>query len=133
MLGFGPLGGLALGELPISTVRLTGDILKSVVTEFANERKLLPLPPAELHHFTSLETAYRIIEGDDVRLSHAEYSNDQTEMAEAKEIRSPKGVRRSQGAQADGGSSRTIPDHSNHAQQRAQPSFPQPGGMSGSR
>ena len=36
------------------------------------------------------------------------------------------GVRRSQGAPADGGSSRTIPDHSNHAQQRAQPSFPSP-------
>jgi hypothetical protein len=55
MLGFGALGEFALGGLPVSTVRLTGDILKSVVTEFTNDRKLLPLPPAELHHFTFLE------------------------------------------------------------------------------
>ena len=47
---------------------------------------LLPALPARLHHFTSLGTAAQIIETDNVRLSHAEYSNDQTEMEQAKEI-----------------------------------------------
>jgi Protein of unknown function (DUF2971) len=86
MLGFGPLGASALGALPGGVLRLTSDILQAVVTEFVDERKLLPLRPSELHHFTSLDTAYHIMAGDDVRLSHAEYSNDQTEMEEAKEI-----------------------------------------------
>src|ERR1700722_16939349 len=83
MLGFGALGELALGE--VSTVRLTANILRDVVTEFVDKERL-PSAPAELHHFTSLEVACHIIKDDDVRLSHAEYSNDQTEMEEAKQI-----------------------------------------------
>jgi hypothetical protein len=67
------------------TLALTSDILVKVVTRLV-ETKVLPPLPATLHHFTSLETAYRIIDGDNIRLSHAEYSNDQREMAEAKEI-----------------------------------------------
>src|ERR1700752_2332493 len=60
---------------------LTSLILGRVMGELG-----LPKPPPELHHFTSLDAAYRIIEDDSVRLSHAEYSNDQTEMERAKEI-----------------------------------------------
>ncbi len=85
MLGFGALGEFALGETGSNTLALTSDILREVVTLLVDE-KHLPGLPKQLHHFTSLETAYRIIEGDNVRLSHAEYSNDQTEMAQAKEI-----------------------------------------------
>jgi Protein of unknown function (DUF2971) len=84
MLGFGALGESALGEIPAPVLALTQDILQEIVTNFVDEKKLSG-PPAELHHFTSLDTACRIVEGDDVRLSHAEYSNDQTEMEEAKE------------------------------------------------
>ena len=62
------------------------NIQQEVVTEFVDEKKLLSSPPSELHHFTSLEAACRIIAKDDIRLSHAEYSNDQTEMEEAKEL-----------------------------------------------
>jgi len=85
MLGFGPLGSGALGSVPSAVLHLTSDILLEVVTEFVNEG-LLPGRPDELHHFTSLETAHRILENDDIRLSHAEYSNDQMEMEEAKRI-----------------------------------------------
>jgi hypothetical protein len=67
------------------TFALTSDILKEVVTRLVKEKVLPGLPP-HLHHFTSLDIAYHIILMDNVRLSHAEYSNDQTEMAEAKEI-----------------------------------------------
>jgi hypothetical protein len=70
--------GHALSENPFT---LTSRILERVIGELG-----LPKPPPELHHFTSLEAAYRIIEDDNVRLSHAEYSNDQTEMGQAKEI-----------------------------------------------
>jgi Protein of unknown function (DUF2971) len=85
MLGFGPLGAAPLGAIPAPALALTQDILLEVVTRFVEEGKLSRIPP-ELHHYTSLETAYRIISGDDIRLTHAEYSNDQTEMEEAKEI-----------------------------------------------
>ena len=85
MLGFGALGASALGEVPAHALALTQDILQRIVTKFVEDGKLSGLPP-ELHHYTSLDTAHRIIEGDDVRLSHAEYSNDQTEMEEAKKI-----------------------------------------------
>jgi hypothetical protein len=72
--------GHALGENP-TTFALTSQILGMVIGELG-----LPKPPRELHHFTSLDAAYRIIEDDNIRLSHAEYSNDQTEMKRAKEI-----------------------------------------------
>ena len=85
MLGIGALGQFPLGGFPDNTLRLTLDILQGVVTEFV-EKRLLTLRPPELHHFTSLDAAYRIIDGDDVFLLHAEYSNDQNEMEEAKEI-----------------------------------------------
>jgi hypothetical protein len=68
------------------TLKLTSKILTDVITEFVSEKGLLPKPPSELHHFTSLETAYRIMAKDDVHLSHAEYSNDQTEMEQAKKV-----------------------------------------------
>jgi hypothetical protein len=85
MLGFGPIAGSAIGAIPGGVLRLTSDILTDVVTQFV-ERGALSSPPDELHHFTSLETAHYIIARDNIRLSHAEYSNDQTEMEEAKEI-----------------------------------------------
>jgi hypothetical protein len=85
MLGFGALGEYAIGEIPGTVLALTQDILQAIVTEFVNERKLEPRP-AELHHFTSLDVAHLIVKGDDVRLSHAEYSNDQTEMEQAKRV-----------------------------------------------
>ena len=96
MLGFGALGEFALGEVGARTLALTSDILREAVTEFVDVKKALPSLPSELHHFTSLETGYRIIEGDNVRLSHAEYSNDQTEMEKAEEI-----IRRELGRSAD--------------------------------
>jgi hypothetical protein len=86
VLGFGAIGEFALGEIGATTLALTSDILRDLATEFVDKRELLPPRPSELHHFTSLGTAYHVIEGDNVRLSHAEYSNDQTEMERAKEI-----------------------------------------------
>jgi hypothetical protein len=73
---------LRVGEVFV----LTSDILQQVVTQLVDVEKLLPALPAQLYHFTSLETAYRIIQEDNIRLSHSEYSNDQTEMEKAKEI-----------------------------------------------
>jgi hypothetical protein len=77
---FGGEGGLSAGA-----DTLTSDILREVVDQLIAD-KTLPAPPPRLHHFTCLETAYRIIGSDNVRLSHSEYSNDQTEMEQAKEI-----------------------------------------------
>jgi hypothetical protein len=85
MLGFGAVGEFAIGEIGSDAISLSSEILKEVVTHFVNAGTL-PSLPNRLHHFTSLETACRIVEGDNVRLSHAEYSNDQTEMAQAKVV-----------------------------------------------
>ncbi len=85
MLGHGALGEFALGEIGNESLILTSNILQEVVTQLVQEG-LIPTLPPELHHFTSLETAYKIVDGDNIRLSHAEYSNDQTEMAQAKDI-----------------------------------------------
>ncbi len=85
MLGFGALGEFALGEVGGARAALTSDILQEVVTHLINE-KLLPELPPQLHHFTSLETAHQIIKHDNIHLSHSEYSNDQTEMGQAKDI-----------------------------------------------
>jgi hypothetical protein len=86
MLGFGSIGEFAIGEVGSATLALASDILQQVVTHLVDEEKLLPTLPTQLHHFTSLETASRIISTDNIRLSHAEYSNDQTEMEEAKDV-----------------------------------------------
>jgi hypothetical protein len=86
MLGFGAIGQDALGGAGYSTRALTSDILQGVVTELVDVKKLLPTQPPELHHFTALGTAAQILENDNVRLSHAEYSNDQRELAQAKDV-----------------------------------------------
>jgi hypothetical protein len=86
MLGFGAIGEQAIGAAGYNTRALTSDILQQVVTQLVDVDKVLPALPPRLHHFTSLGTAAQIIEKDNARLSHAEYSNDQTEMAQAKEI-----------------------------------------------
>jgi DUF2971 family protein len=86
MLGFGAIGEFAVGQVSHDSTALTSDILQQVVTKLVNVDMLLPALPPRLHHFTSLGTAAQIIETDNVRLSHAEYSNDQTEMEQAKEI-----------------------------------------------
>ena len=86
MLGFGAIGEDALGGAGYSRRALTSDILQGVVTELVDVKKLLPTLPPELHHFTALGTAAQILENDNVRLSHAEYSNDQRELAQAKDV-----------------------------------------------
>lgn len=86
MLGFGAIGEHAIGEAGYTTRALTSGILQEVVTELVDVRGLLPALPPDLHHFTALGTAAQILENDNVRLSHAEYSNDQRELAQAKEI-----------------------------------------------
>ena len=83
MPGFHGKVELAIAESRVFV--LTSDILEQVVTQLVGEGILQKLP-SQLYHFTSLETAYRIIQEDNIRLSHAEYSNDQTEMEEAKKI-----------------------------------------------
>jgi hypothetical protein len=67
--------------LALRLATLTTKILQDVITELN-----FPFLPSELHHFTSLDVAVKIIDEDDVRLSHAEYSNDPNEMEEAKRI-----------------------------------------------
>lgn len=86
MLGFGPLGATPLGSAfdEIALARTT-DILETVVTRFVDNNQLSILPNY-LHHYTSLHTAQKILENDDIRLSHAEYSNDQMEMAQARAV-----------------------------------------------
>jgi hypothetical protein len=86
MLGFGAIGEFAIGEAGYDTRALTADILQQVVTQLVDVDKVLPALPSRLHHFTSLATAAQIIEKDNVRISHAEYSNDQTELAQAKNL-----------------------------------------------
>jgi hypothetical protein len=98
MLGSGAIGEFATGEVGNDRFTLTSLILQDVVTRLINEEKVLPTPPTQLHHFTSLETAYRIIDSDNVRLSHAEYSNDQAEMEQAKDIICSELTRRSSDA-----------------------------------
>jgi len=59
----------------------TNKILETVVT------KLWPHePPKKLYHYAALEKLQKIFEFDDLRLSHAEYSNDQGELAQAKTV-----------------------------------------------
>jgi hypothetical protein len=86
MVSSGATGHFAVGQVASDALALTSDILKEVVARFVNTYEPPLKPPRELHHFTSLGTAHQIIETDNIRLSHAEYSNDQTELAEAKDI-----------------------------------------------
>ena len=76
-----PLGA----DFDESALARTTDILQTVVTRFVDKKQLSTLPDY-LHHYTSLGAAQKILENDDVRLSHAEYSNDQMEMAQARTV-----------------------------------------------
>jgi hypothetical protein len=83
MSGPGPTGATP-ADFDAHALARTADILQTVVTRFANQERLVP--PSLLHHFTSLDAAQKILEKDDIRLTHAEYSNDQTEMRHADAI-----------------------------------------------
>lgn len=58
-------------------------ILQEVLDRLIAEEHVRYLPQT-LYHYTSLETAERILQKDDIRLGHAEYSNDQQELEEAR-------------------------------------------------
>jgi hypothetical protein len=60
-------------------------ILQGVITSLDASNQL-PKPPGTLYHYSSLEVIQKILEMDDVRLSHAQYSNDQTEIIEARSL-----------------------------------------------
>jgi hypothetical protein len=45
VLGFGAIGEFALGEIGATTLALTAGILRDLVTEFVDKRKLLPPRP----------------------------------------------------------------------------------------
>jgi hypothetical protein len=66
--------------LNIATYSMTSQILEHVLTTMSG----LPPVPNLLYHYTSLETIQKVLETDDIRLSHAEYSNDQRELEEAR-------------------------------------------------
>jgi hypothetical protein len=86
MLGFGPLGATPLGGVfDADGLARTSEIMATVVTRLVAANSQF-LPPKLLYYFTSLEVARHILEEDDVRLTHAEYSNDQMEMEAAKTI-----------------------------------------------
>jgi hypothetical protein len=59
------------------------EIVEPVITDLSNQN-LLPGAPPILYHYTSLEVIQKIMEFDDIRLTHAEYSNDQRELEEAR-------------------------------------------------
>jgi hypothetical protein len=67
------------------TFILRSRMLEEAVTELSAEDRL-PLLPNVLHHYTTLDTSQKILEGDDIRLSHAECSNDQRELEQAKTL-----------------------------------------------
>jgi hypothetical protein len=66
--------------LNLAVYSTTTEILKQVLTGLP----ALPHAPPELYHYTSLETIQKILEFDDIRLTQAEYSNDQRELEEAR-------------------------------------------------
>ena len=68
--------------LNLAVYSTTIQILQNVLTGLAG----LPTAPPEVYHYTSLETIQKVLEFDDVRLSHAEYSNDQSEIEEARAL-----------------------------------------------
>jgi hypothetical protein len=65
--------------------RATRTILQDALTDMG-EKNQLPLQPHVLYHYSSLEVLQKILESDDIRLSHAEYSNDQREIEEARSL-----------------------------------------------
>jgi hypothetical protein len=74
MLGSGPLGASQLGAtFDDLALAQTSKILETVVTLFVDQGRLSSLPK-HLYHYTSLDTAQKILESDDIRLTHAEYS-----------------------------------------------------------
>jgi hypothetical protein len=85
MHGLGAVAQVTLLDFDVHALTSTADILDAVVTRLRREGDVPPLPNA-LFHYTSLEAATLIIERDDVRLCHAEYSNDQMEMGQAKAV-----------------------------------------------
>lgn len=84
MFGSGPGATPVNADYDALALARTSEILHKVVTRFANQEKLVF--PKRLHHYTSLDTAQKILEKDDVRLTHAEYSNDQMEMLRARTV-----------------------------------------------
>ena len=68
-----------------SVLRTTNDFLQTVVTQFVTD-DLLPTSSHDLFHYAALETIHKIIEFYILRLSHAEYSNDQTCLIEASDF-----------------------------------------------
>ena len=64
----------------------TKEILQDVITDMADQKRLLPSPPTVLYHYSSLEVLQKILDNDDFRLSHAEYSNDQREIEQARAL-----------------------------------------------
>jgi len=83
MLGSSPSGQ----DFDTTAYAATLGILQSAVTSFVGKDYK---PPSRLHHYTSLATAQKILACDDIRLYHAEYSNDQMEMIQAREAISRK-------------------------------------------
>jgi hypothetical protein len=71
--------------LNIAVYSTTSEILEDVLTGLTGQN-MLPNAPPELYHYTSLETIQKILEFDDIRLTHAEYSNDQRELEEARSL-----------------------------------------------
>jgi hypothetical protein len=71
--------------LDIAVYAATTEILEGLLTTLAGQN-LLPSAPPELYHYTTLETIQKILESDDIRLMHAEYSNDQRELQEARSL-----------------------------------------------
>jgi len=69
----------------LNVFRATREILEEVLSSMGQQSKLPSLPTA-LYHYSSLEVLQKILENDDLRLSHAEYSNDQREIEEARTL-----------------------------------------------
>jgi hypothetical protein len=67
------------------TFSVQAEILEEALTKMDRQGQLPPRQTG-LHHYTTLETTQKILESDNIRLSHAEYSNDQREMEEAKRV-----------------------------------------------
>ena len=62
--------------MDLNVFRTTREILQGALTTLGQQGQL-PSPPAALYHYSSLEVIQKVLENDDLRLSHAEYSNDQ--------------------------------------------------------
>jgi hypothetical protein len=69
--------------LDAKVLQSTSELLETVVTSLS---KSFPPFPQKLYHYAPLETLQKIFEFDDLRLSHAEYSNDQRELVQANAV-----------------------------------------------